>query len=154
MTARSLFIGTALTLVCASALAAPEPAAEVRELFSAHEQALNGHDLKGLMALYVPGDKTVVMGTTPGERWVGGEQIADAYQHFFADFDPGTIKRDCPWVLSDASGDIGWINATCEYQDSLKGVARTYALNVSAVLRKLDGAWKLQAMHFSNPTAP
>lgn len=154
MTGKSCFVATALTLVCASALAAPEPAAEVRALFSAHEQALDSHDLKGLMALYAPGDETLVMGTTPGERWIGHQQIADAYQHFFADFDAGTLKRDCPWVLGETSGDIGWLSATCDYQDSLKGVARRYALNVSVVLQKLDGAWKLRTMHFSNPTAP
>lgn len=154
MTSKSCFIATALTLVCASALAAPDPATEVRELFAAHEQALNHHDLKGLMALYAPGDETVVMGTTPPERWVGEAQIADAYGHFFEDFDAGTITRDCPWMQPGISGDVGWISANCEYQDSLKGETRRFALNVSAVLQRLDGAWKLRTMHFSNPTAP
>lgn len=154
MKSRPLLLAAALAAVCAPVLAAQEPIADVRELFAAHEKALDGHDLKGVMALYAPGDKTVVLGTSPAEQWVGSEQIADAYQHFFADFDAGTLKRSCPWILGDVSGDIGWLSATCEYQDALKDVPRTYALNVSAVLQKLDGVWKLRAMHFSNPTAP
>ena len=154
MTSKSPFIAAALTLVCASAVAAPEPEDALRDVLSAHEQALGDHDLKGLMALYAPGDETVVLGTTPEERWVGEAQIADAYEHFFKDFDAGTVERDCPWVQVDASGDVGWITANCEYKDSLAGEPRSFALNVSLVMQKLDGAWKLRTMHFSNPTAP
>lgn len=138
----------------ATALAAEQPAAGLREVFDAHEKAFDAQDLAGVMKLYAPGDQTVVMGTSPGERWVGGAQIEDAYRHFFADFEPGTLKRSCPWVQGEISGDVGWLSATCDYQDSLKGATRAYALNVSVVLQKMDGAWKLRAMHFSNPTTP
>ena len=102
------------------------------------------------MKLYAPGEKTVVMGTGPGEVWVGSAQIEDAYKHFFADFDAGTVKRTCPWEVGEISGDVGWINATCDYHDSLKEKPRSFALNVSVVLEKHDGAWKIRAMHFSN----
>lgn len=154
MRTKICLIGTALTLVCGSALAASDAETELRAMLEAHEQAVDSHDLAGLMALYAPGDETVVMGTTSPERWVGQAQIADAYQHFFADFDAGTVERDCPWTQVDASGDVGWITANCEYQDSLAGVARNFALNVTAVVQKIDGAWKLRTMHFSNPVAP
>lgn len=107
-----------------------------------------------LSTCYVPGDETVVMGTTAPERWVGKAQIGDAYQHFVEDFDAGTVERDCPWMQVETSGDVGWITANCEYQDSLEGVVRSFALNVTLVMQKLDGAWKLRTMHFSNPTAP
>lgn len=153
-TTRPLLLAAALAAVCIPALAADQSTVDLPELFAAHEKALDSHDLQGVLALYAPGDKSAVLGTSPGERWIGREQIADAYQHFFADFDAGTLQRSCPWVLSDVSGDIGWLSATCEYQDSLKEVTRSYALNVSAVLQKLDGVWKLRTMHFSNPTAP
>lgn len=142
----------ALSAVSLPALSAEEPLAGLREVFDAHEKAFDAHDLKGLMALYAPGDKTAVLGTGPGEQWVGDAQIADAYRHFFADFDAGTLQRTCPWMLGDVSGDVGWISATCDYRDSLKEKPRSYALNVSAVLQKVDGVWKMRAMHFSNPT--
>jgi uncharacterized protein (TIGR02246 family) len=154
MTSRSCSIAITLALVCASAVAAPAPEDELRAVLEAHERALSSHDIDTLMSLYAPGDDTLVMGTTPPERWVGKTQIADAYQHFFADFDAGTVERDCPWMQVAVSGDVGWIAANCEYQDSLKGQARDFALNVTVVMQRLDGAWKLRAMHFSNPTAP
>lgn len=154
MISRPLLLAVAFAAACAPALAADDPLAGLRDAFAAHEQAFNAHDLNGVVALFAPGDKTVVMGTGPGEQWIGSERISDAYRHFFADFDSGTLQRDCPWVLADVGGDIGWISATCNYTDSLKGKQRNYALNVSAVLQRLDGAWKLRAMHFSNPTAP
>jgi hypothetical protein len=110
MALKPFFIAKALTLVCASAVAAPEPEAELSEVLSAHEQALSNHDIDALMDLYAPGDETVVMGTTPPERWVGKMEIADAYRHFFEDFDAGTVERDCPWMQIGVSGDAGWIN--------------------------------------------
>jgi uncharacterized protein (TIGR02246 family) len=154
MRSRPLLLAAALSAACIPALAADEPAAGVREVFQAHEKAFNSHDLAGVMKLYASGDKTVVMGTGPGEVWVGKAQIEDAYKHFFADFDAGTLKRSCPWEVGDVSGDVGWISATCEYHDSLNDKPRAYALNVSVVLQKLDGAWKLRTMHFSNLTSP
>lgn len=154
MTLKPLLLAAALSATWVPALAADDPLAGVRALFDAHEQAMEKQDLPSLMKLYAPGDKTVVMGTGPGETWVGEKEIADAYKHFFADYDPGTIKRTCPWVVGEVSGDVGWLNASCEYQDSLKDKPRSFALNVSVVLQKIEGTWKLRAMHFSNLTAP
>jgi uncharacterized protein (TIGR02246 family) len=154
MTSRPLLLAAALLATCLPALAAEEAAPGLREVFEAHEKAFNAHELEGVMKLYAPGDQTVMLGTGPGERWIGKTQIEDAYRHFFADFDAGTLERKCPWVLSDVSGNVGWLSATCDYQDSLKGVRRAYELNISVVLQKIDGAWELRTMHFSNLTAP
>jgi len=147
-------LAAALSAPWALTLAADDPAAGLSAVFESHEKAMNGHDLAGVMKLYAPGDKTVVLGTGPGERWVGNREIEDAYRHFFMDFDSGTLERSCPWVVGDVSGDVGWLSANCEYKDSLKGVPRSFALNVSVVLQKADGEWRLRAMHFSNPTTP
>ncbi|NCA71057.1 MAG: hypothetical protein EOM91_13315 [Sphingobacteriia bacterium] len=111
MTSRSCSIAITLALFCASAVAAPAPEDELRAVLETHEQALSSHDMDTLMGLYAPGDEILVMGTTPPERWVGKAQIADAYQHFFADFDAGTVDRDCPWMQVAVSGGVGgWIN--------------------------------------------
>jgi ketosteroid isomerase-like protein len=154
MTSRMLLASVALCAAAAPALAAEGPAAQLREVFRAHETAFNAHDVQGVMKLYAPGDSTVVLGTGPGERWVGSAEIADAYRHFFADFDAGTLKRNCAWELPGVSGDVGWLSAMCSYQDSLKGVKREYSLNISVVLQKTDGTWQVCAMHFSNLTGP
>jgi ketosteroid isomerase-like protein len=154
MTSRPLLLAAVLSACWVPAIAADAPVPGLGEVFEAHEKALDAHDLAGVMKLYAPGETTVVMGTIPAERWVGSAQIEEAYRNFFADFDAGSLKRSCPWVISDSSGDVGWLTATCDYQDALKGAPRTFALNVSVVLQKLDGAWKLRTMHYSNPTPP
>lgn len=154
MSLKVLSLALVLSTSVAVILAADEPAAGLREVFEAHEKAMNAHDLPGLMKLYAPGDQAVVMGTIPQERWVGAAEIENAYGHFFEDFDAGTVERDCPWLTSEVDGDVGWVTATCIYRDSKDGTAREFALNVSSVLQKMDGDWKLRAMHYSNPTAP
>jgi ketosteroid isomerase-like protein len=148
------YLALALASTTPAAFAAEAPVQDLRAVFEAHEKALDNHDLKGVMRLYAPGDQTVVMGTEPAERWQGAAAIEDAYKHFFADFDAGTLHRECPWVESGTSGDLGWVAASCEYKDSLKDKPRQYALNVSVVLKKEGDGWKLLAMHYSNPTAP
>lgn len=162
MSQRAGVIATALTLCCAPTLVAAVPTAgaagspedAIRAVLAAHEQALNAHDIEALLLLYAPGQATVLMGTTAPERWLGGAEIADAYLKFFKDFDAGTVERDCPWMQIDTSGDIGWISAICEYQDSLAGQPRSFALNLTAVMQRLDDTWMLRTMHFSNPTGP
>lgn len=158
MNPRACVIATALTLCCSPALAAEDPESSpedaLRAVLAAHEEALNKHDIEGLLTLYAPGHQTVLMGTTAPERWVGGAEIADAYLQFFKDFNAGTVERDCPWMQVDASGDVGWITANCEYQDARAGEARRFVLNVTAVMQRLDGTWMLRTMHFSNPTGP
>jgi ketosteroid isomerase-like protein len=154
MSSRLLLLAATLSVASIPAVAADAPAAGVHEVFAAHEKAFQSHDLEGVIKLYAPGEKTLVMGTSPAEHWVGTAEIEDAYKHFFEDFDAGSLEHSCPWVVGDVSGDLGWLNATCDYKDSLKGKPRTYTLNVSVVVQKIDGAWKLRAMHFSNPTAP
>ena len=52
---------------------------EIAEMLSKHDQALNDHDLEGVLRLFPQGQKTVVMGTGPGERFEGYDQIKEAY---------------------------------------------------------------------------
>src|SRR6478752_1055577 len=59
----------------------------IRALLKAHDDAMTNHDLKGVMATLA--DKASIMGSGPGEMWVGPEEIKDAYEHFFQGFDKG-----------------------------------------------------------------
>ncbi len=130
----------------------PAPVAEIIALLDKHDQAVNDKDLDALMALYAPGDTTVLMGTGPGERWVGKDEISDAYKHFFQDYDKGSHTRDCFWKTGASKGDVAWLSAICKMSDSKKGKKREYGLNVSAVLERQDGTWLIRSMHFSNLT--
>ena len=63
--------------------------ATVKAVMEQHNQAFNAQDLKGVMTLYSSDPNTVLMGTGPGEAYVGDEGIAGAYNQFFSRFKAG-----------------------------------------------------------------
>lgn len=125
-------------------------AAEVREMLQNHDEALNQQNMKGVLATFAPTGEIVLMGTGPGELWVGKEQIQSAYEHFFQDFEKGTLVSDCGWKSGNVKDDMGWIMAVCKCTDSKDGKKRVYGLNISGTLQKVDGKWYFRTMHFSN----
>ena len=139
-----------------SAASAPDPRAveEIRAVLEKHDQSLGEKNLEGVLATFAPAPNTVVLGTGPGERWVGAQEIRAAYTEMFKDYDPGTLKVNCDWKTGNSDGATAWLAATCLAKDSLKGQAREYPLNVSAAMVKLDGKWRFTMLHMSNPTSP
>jgi ketosteroid isomerase-like protein len=125
---------------------------EIKGMLEKHDKAFNEQNLAAIMETFAPGPKTVVLGTGPGERWVGKEEIDAAYKEMFKDFDPGSMTATCTWKVGDVMGNLAWLMAMCQLTDYLKNVKREYGLNISAVLEKMDGKWYFRAMHFSNLT--
>jgi uncharacterized protein (TIGR02246 family) len=142
----------ALTPALAAEPADDKTKSEIQEMLKQHDEAVNQHDLEGVLATYAKSENIVLMGTGPGEVWVGKEAIADAYKHVFENFDKGKFKHECPWKTGAAQGDTAWLMASCQMKETQKDQTREYVLNVSAVLKKNDGAWRFQNMHFSNLT--
>ena len=58
---------------------------KIRALLKAHDEAMTNHDLKGVMATLT--EKAAIMGTGPGEVWIGPDELKVAYEHFFEGFD-------------------------------------------------------------------
>ncbi len=125
---------------------------ELDALISKYHQALKSQDLAEVVSTYAPGSSTVLLGTGPGERWLGQQEIKDAYEHFFADYDRGTMTIDCGSQASGIKQNLAWLIAVCDFTDSLKGKKRKYGVNISAVAEKQDGAWHFRTFHFSNLT--
>jgi ketosteroid isomerase-like protein len=112
-----------------------------------HDDALNRHDLDGVLALYT--SKSVVLGTGPGERYQGQDEIRVAYTEFFKDFDKGTLSSNCYWKDGDVIGNAAWAAASCKLSDSLNKKPREFELNVSTALQKTSGKWQFSVLHFS-----
>lgn len=150
----------ALLLLAALALSAPVcPAqtggvvrADLAALLEAHDEAMNRHDLEGVMALYAPGPKTVMLGTGPGERFQGADEIRTAYREIFKDYDKGTLKHSCHWKEGEATGDMAWAAAMCKFNDAAGAKQREYEMNVSAVAVKRGDKWQFVMLHLSNLT--
>ena len=125
---------------------------ELHALLTKYHAALQNQDLDAVVKTYAPGPDTVLLGTGPGERWLGQLAIQDAYQHFFADYDPGTMQINCGSQASGVAENLAWLLVACDYSDSQKAQKRQYGVNVSAVAEKQDGVWRFRAFHFSNLT--
>src|SRR5258707_85571 len=107
---------------------------QIQALLDHHDNAMNQHDLNGVMEVYSPDPKTVLMGTGPGEFWHGREAIKSAYTEMFKDFDKGTSTRTCHDKTGGLKGDMAWLAAMCKFSDSHEGKKREYELNVTGVL--------------------
>ena len=151
---RSLFVSILIAILSVAAAHAQQAdtdaTAAIKLMLRAHDDAFNKHDVATVMGLYSPRPDTLLLGTGPGERWVGKAEIQDAYKHFFADFDAGSLTTNCTWTTGEVKGPIAWLAAMCQVTDYLKNVKREYALNLSVVMEKEDGAWRFRIMHFSN----
>lgn len=147
----------ALAVGClTTALAQPVDEAVENAVIAAwqqHDKALSEHDIDGVLAVWADGEDSVLLGTGPGERWVGKEEIREAYENFFEDFDPYTMQSVCGWYVLGAQGDIAWGVTECDFTDSLDGDAREFPINFSVVLVNQDESWKFRTLHFSTLTA-
>jgi uncharacterized protein (TIGR02246 family) len=130
----------------------PAPAGSVAALLEEHDEAMNRHDLDAIMALFASGEKTTMMGTGPGERWAGKDEIRTAYTELFKDFDTGSMSHRCAWKIGDVKGDLAWGAASCTMTDARGEQKRSFGLNVSGVAEKEGGRWLFRALHFSNLT--
>jgi uncharacterized protein (TIGR02246 family) len=147
-----LLIGLALPTL-AQQVKAPAGGSVVA-LLEKHDEALNQHDLDAILALFAPGEKTTMIGTGPGERWVGKDEIRAAYTEFLKEFDKGSLAHRCDWKTGDVKGDVAWGAAMCTMADALDERKRSFDLNVTAVAEKQGGRWLFRALHFSNLIAP
>lgn len=124
--------------------------AEVRALLQAHDKALTAHDLDGLLKTFSP--KAAVVGTGPGELWVGPDEISFAYKHFFEGFDAGKQSFQYLWWQGHVSGDTAWLTTVGRVSMTRAGQAHEFGLNISLVAEKTGGRWSISSLHFSNLT--
>jgi uncharacterized protein (TIGR02246 family) len=123
---------------------------EIAAMLQKHDDAMNQHDIDGVMALFSPNPKTVMIGTGPGEKFQGLAEIRSAYTEMFKDFDKGTLTHSCYWKDGRGSGNVVWGAFMCKFSDTKDGKSRAYELNVSAVAEKQGGKWQLVMLHYSN----
>ena len=124
----------------------------IRARLKAHDDAMTNHDLKGVMATLT--EKASIMGTGPGEMWVGLEEIKDAYEHFFEGYDKGQQEFEYKFKHGGLSSDMGWLMASGNIKAKKSGKAIVFPINVSLTVVKAGDQWKIASMHFSTLTGP
>jgi len=146
------FVVGLATLASAQTSKKGEAVADITDLLKTHDTAMNQHDVNGVIQLYAKGPNTVLLGTGPGEKFQGLDEIRMAYTEIFKDFDTNTLNVNCYWKDGGVTGKAAWGAAMCKVSDAKGGKKRDYELNVSAVMEKQDGRWLFRLLHFSNLT--
>jgi ketosteroid isomerase-like protein len=159
---RTALLGGMIAASAAAALGTTASAADakadnpeleaVRALLKAHDDAMTDHDFKGVMATLT--EKAAIMGSGPGEMWVGPAEIKDAYEHFFQGFDKGQQEFEYKFKIGDLGSDMGWLMASGNIKAKKEGKAIEFPINVSLTVAKAGGKWKIASMHFSTLTGP
>jgi uncharacterized protein (TIGR02246 family) len=124
--------------------------AKIRALLKSHDEAMTNHDLDGVMKCLT--EKAALMGTGPGEFWVGPEEIKIAYEHFFETFDKGAQHFQYQFNIGGVGTDMGWLMASGNVTAKKDGKEFTFPLNISLTVAKKSEEWRIAAMHFSTLT--
>jgi ketosteroid isomerase-like protein len=146
-----------LTLLTCLALVSPGLAgqgnskimAAVKTVMEQHSQAFNAQDLKGVMTLYASNPNTVLMGTGPGEAYVGDEAIGGAYDQLFTRFEANTVSSKYDWIAVGSKGNFAWFAVTTTMETTVNKEKKERAFNMSGTLLKEKGKWLILIMHFS-----
>ena len=151
-----------ILLACAlgAGLVAPAVGAEVDEatveaikaLWQNQHKALDAHDADAVMMTYADSNDIMLMGTGPGEHWIGQEEIKDAYAHFMEGFDAHTMQVECVDGAGSRADSVVWFTAVCNFGEQKGDEPRAYVLNLSAVAVQEGDAWRFHTMHFSHLT--
>ena len=111
---------------------------KIRALLKAHDEAMTSQDLKGVMACFT--EKAAIMGTGPGEIWVGPDEIKVAYEHFFEGFDKGEQNFEYQFNIGGVTPDLGWLMASGNITGKKDGKARAAGwINRRGAIR--GGGW-------------
>ena len=131
--------------------AEPNPeVTKIRALLKVHDEAMTNHDLAGVMKCLT--ENAAIMGTGPGEFWVGPEEIKTAYEHFFETFDKGAQDFEYQFRIGGVGSDMGWLMASGNVTAKKDGKEFTFPMNISLTVAKKSDEWRIAAMHFSTLT--
>lgn len=122
------------------------PEKEIMEFVQNYQQAFQKKDIDGVVAMYAK--DAVLMGTGPGERYVGPEEIRNAYMEYFKTSDKEVYNNT--WNKLGKHGDVLWVAGMTHVSAYLKNKKNEFAINWTVVLSKQDGAWKVVQHHISN----
>jgi uncharacterized protein (TIGR02246 family) len=123
---------------------------KIRALLKAHDEAMTNHDLSGVMKCLT--ENAAIMGTGPGEFWVGPEEIKTAYEHFFETFDKGAQDFEYQFKIGGVGTDMGWLMASGNVTAKKDGKEFAFPMNISLTVAKKSDEWRIAALHFSTLT--
>lgn len=125
---------------------------EIVDVLKGFNQAISARDVEATLSFFAPGPGTVMMGTGPGERWVGLDEIREALEIILTSFEKENSIST--WREFEVEGNIAWGASMRAVTNYMKNRKVEFALNTSMVMAKQDGKWRIVLYHYSNITAP
>ncbi len=145
----TLLVCFALVSPCLAAKGGSKVDDAVKAVVEQHGKALSAQDLKGVMNTYAPVPGIFLMGTGPGETYVGDEAVGGAYHQFFTRFKANTLTFKYDWIHIGSKGDVAWFGATAAGEAMINNEKRERTFNLSGTLEKVKGKWGFVSLHFS-----
>jgi hypothetical protein len=115
-------------------------------------EAFAVRDVKGCVAAFVPGKKAVMMGTGPGERWIGSKEIAEAHTEMLKAFEKEEFEAK--WRSVNSAGKVAWTASEVKVTDIVEGKKNEFVIHLSVVWVLRKDKWLIALMHYSNLTGP
>jgi uncharacterized protein (TIGR02246 family) len=131
----------------AAPAAPPAAAPEISAVMHAYAEAFQAKDIEGVMKTFADDPATIMMGTGDGETWVGKESIRAAHNAFFASIKKETTERKL--LSAKQTGDTAWLAGFMTAKQTNEAGDNEFQLNLSLVLEKQGGEWRIVCMHFS-----
>jgi len=89
----------------------------------------------------------------PARRVLEGKaEVETAYKEFLKDFKAGSLKHQCPDTSGGHDGNIAWLVASCNMQDTTPDGKTRSMRSMSRGAQEGERGWKFQTLHFSNLT--
>jgi uncharacterized protein (TIGR02246 family) len=149
------FTAAAVCLLATAGICA-EPTAQTEDpvTAAAHDylRAFAARDLEGCLAAFLPGKDTVMMGTGPGERWVGLKEISEAHKEMFKGFEKETFEPK--WRVVTQQKKVAWVASEVSVKDTVDGREKEFTIHISTVWVLRKDRWQVALMHYSNLTGP
>ena len=150
-----LLAGLVVCFVAVSLGQAEEPSDVEKAIKAAADnylEAFSNRDLEGCLAAFTKSKKTLLMGTGPGERWVGTKEIGEAHKEMFKVSEKESFERK--WSLVAARRNVAWTASETVITDTVDGKERKFVLHTTAVWVLREDKWQIALKHCSNLTGP
>ncbi len=119
----------------------------IGKVMHAYADAFQVKDIEGVMKIFADDPKTIMMGTGDNETWLGREAIRAAHNAFFASIKKETTERKL--LSAKQYGDTAWLAGILTAKQSNASGDNEFQLNLSLVMEKQGGEWRVVCMHFS-----
>ncbi|HUV01974.1 MAG TPA: nuclear transport factor 2 family protein [Desulfobacteria bacterium] len=127
--------------------------AEIKAVLERMAEAYQNNDVDAVMGCYAPDPGVVSIGTGNDEKYIGPEQLRQAYERDFAQSESVSMTFDWLSVSIAAAGNVAWVASDITVHVLVSGKDLTFSGRLTGVMENRDGNWLIVQGHFSLPAA-